>query len=162
MNEATLLNINQLHSTGYHHESIGALENSHKALGAFLRIQHTSQEVAWSTWLPYWCFSYNTSVHSATNYSPFELVFGKQCHIPTNINSIVEPMYNFDNYPLELKYRLQKANEDARKKLIISKIRRKQTYDEKINPIQYKQGDLILLKNEDGNKFQVHVSWVPI
>ena len=62
----TLLNINQLHSTAYHHESIGALENSHKALGAFLRIQTQSHEAAWSTWLPYWRFSYNTLVQSAT------------------------------------------------------------------------------------------------
>ena len=44
-----LLNINQLHSTAYHHESIGALENSHKALGAFLRIQTQSHDAAWST-----------------------------------------------------------------------------------------------------------------
>lgn len=34
-----LLNIEKLHSTVCHHESIGSLENTHKSLDAYLRIQ---------------------------------------------------------------------------------------------------------------------------
>ena len=47
-----LLKINKLNSTAYHHESIGALENTHKNLGAFLRIQTENHPEAWSSWSP--------------------------------------------------------------------------------------------------------------
>ena len=44
-----LLNINQLQSTAYHHESIGALENLHKLLGSYLRMQTKTQNSCWSS-----------------------------------------------------------------------------------------------------------------
>lgn len=147
-----ILKIQQIQSTAYHHESIGALENSHKVLGAYLRMQTQTHDAAWSTWLSFWCFTYNTSVHTETKYTPFELVFGRKCHIPSNLTHRVEPINNFDSYPLELKYRLQRANEDARTNLIQSKIKRKEKYDRTKNPITYSKGDKVLLKNETGNK----------
>lgn len=149
-----LLKINETHSTAYHHQSIGSLENSHKALGAYLRIQSENNAATWSTWIPYWCFSYNNSVHTETKYTPFELVFGRKCKIPSNLTSTVDPIYNFENYPIELKYRLQKAHADAKSNLMNSKIKRKHNHDEKINPVQYKKGDLVLVKNEIGNKIE--------
>lgn len=147
-----LLHINKLNSTAYHHQSIGALENTHKHLGAFLRIQCNDRPETWSTWIPYWCFAYNTSVHSSTKFTPFELVYGKQCNLPSNLCKHVEPLYNSEHYPLELRYRLQLSQKEARNNLINSKIIRKGKFDEYINPIKYKENDLILIKNETGNK----------
>lgn len=150
-----LLKIEKLNSTAYHHQSIGALENTHKGLGNYLRIQTDNRPEAWSTWLPYWCFSYNTSVHFETKFTPFELVFGKKCSLPSNLtNGTVEPLYNVDSYPLELKFRLQTVQSEARKNLINSKLARKEKYDSNKNPIEYKPNDLILVKNETGNKLQ--------
>lgn len=52
-----------------------------------------------------------------------------------------------DNYPLELKYRLQQANADAPHNLIISKQKGKVTYDQKSFKIAiYKPGNLVLIK----------------
>lgn len=148
-----LLNISQLTSTAYHHESIGALENSHKALGAFLRVSSENKLGHWSNYIPFWCFSYNNSVHTETKYTPHELVFGKRCVIPSNLSSgVVQPLYAHDRYPLELKYRLQVAQNDARNNLINSKVKRKEKYDSKINPVYYKKGDYLLVKNPSGDK----------
>lgn len=148
-----LLQIEKLNSTSYHHESIGALENTHKHLAAFLRTQCDEHPETWSQWLPFWCFSFNTTVHTETKYTPYELVFGKMCILPSNLrNNVVDPLYNQDNYALELKYRLQVASKEAYKNLVISKNKRKDSWDKKCNPIQYKKGDLILIKNETGKK----------
>ncbi|KAG7309734.1 hypothetical protein JYU34_004231 [Plutella xylostella] len=148
-----LLGINQITSTAYHHQSIGALENTHKSLNAFLRIQTNNNPEYWSDWLPYWCFSYNTTVHTETMYTPFELVFGKLCNLPSNLKSTqIEPLYNRDNYALELKYRLQKAHCDAHQNLVKSKETRKIHYDSYVKPVTYKKGDLLLVKNETGTK----------
>lgn len=109
-----LLEVKQLNSTAYHHETLGSLENSHKNLGSFLRIYTAKHRGSWSSWIPYWCFNYNNSVHSEIKYTPFELVFGKTCRIPSNLLDGVDPIYNFENYPLELKYRLQTAATEAK------------------------------------------------
>lgn len=148
-----LLRIEKLQSTAYHHQSIGALENSHKHLNAFLRIATKNQTESWSSWVPYWCFAYNTTVHSETDFTPFELVFGKLPSLPSNLDTTeVDPWYNTDSYPLELKYRLQTAQNQARETLINNKLNRKTAYDKHCNPLNYKPGDLILVKSETGTK----------
>lgn len=147
-----LLNIEKIHSTSYHHETLGGLENTHKHLGAYLRIQCENNQSDWSDWIPFWCFSFNTSVHSQTKYTPYELVFGKVCNLPSNLAEQIDPLYNFDDYPRELKYRLQRAQQDARQNLLECKSRRKISYDQKLNCVTYKPGDLILVKNQIGNK----------
>lgn len=147
-----ILNISKLNSTAYHHQSIGALENSHKTLGAFLRIHINQRPDSWSSWLPFWAFAYNTTVHSSTKFTPFELVYGKKCNLPSNLLRTVEPLYNYDSYPLELKYRLQISQTEARKNLINTKLERKNRHDQYIRPIKYKTNDKILIKNETGNK----------
>lgn len=150
-----LLGIKQLHSTAYHHETLGSLENSHKHLGAYLRIQCSKYANAWSTWIPYWCFSYNTSVHTETKYTPYELLFGRSAKLPSNIGSYVDPVYNFDNYPIELKYRLQQAQVDARSNLIASKLKRKEAYDQQGTTSNcYQPGDLVLVRHSGVNKMQ--------
>lgn len=144
-----LLNISHVKSTAYHHETIGSLENSHKNLISYLRIQTNNNSQNWSSWLPYWCFAFNTTVHSETKYSPYELVFGKRCNIPSNLTETLDPMYNYYDYPKELKYRIQKAQFDARNNLCKSKEIRKLSYDSYVNSVTYKTGDMVLIKNEN-------------
>lgn len=110
-----LLNIEKLNSTAYHHETIGALVNSHKVLGNFLRIQTNNSYVYWSKWVPYYKFAYNTTVHSATGKTPFELIYGKLCNLPSSIQEETEisPVYNIDDYSAILKFKLQTAQKQA-------------------------------------------------
>lgn len=65
----------------------------------------------------------------------------------------VDPIYNFENYPLELKYRLQTAATEAKNNLIASKETRKLKYDKKYKChfINFKQGDKVMIKNDDKN-----------
>lgn len=147
-----LLQIKQLNSTAYHHQSIGALEVSHKNLNSFLRIQTDNHPETWSSWLPFWSFAFNTTVHSETKFTPYELVFGKKCTLPSNLTTHLEPLYNFDDYPCELKYRIQTTQKEARNNLLKCKQNRKLRYDKYTNPITYHPNDMVLVKNETGNK----------
>ncbi|KAK9730845.1 Integrase zinc binding domain [Popillia japonica] len=101
---AKLLGMKQLMSTAYHHQTLGSLENTHKSLGAYIRIQIHKFPDTWSAWVPYWCFSFNNTVHTSTKYTPYELVFGKRCQLPSSIVNKTDPLYNFDNYANELKF----------------------------------------------------------
>lgn len=147
-----LLKISKLTSTAYHHETLGSLENSHKSLGSFLRIQSKEHPNEWSEWIPFWNFAYNNTVHSETGYMPVELVFGKKFQIPSNTSLKTDPLYNFEDYPRELKFRLQWATKEARERLIKSKENRKHVYDKKSRELQYSPGDLIMIRNPVGNK----------
>ena len=114
----------------------------------------TDKRYGWSHWIPFWCFSYNNSVQTSTKYSPFELVFGKPGRLPTNINEDVEPLYCFDDYCKELKYRLKIAQEDVRKNIIMSKETNKYYYDKNTRFRQYNIGDRVLLRNNSGKKHE--------
>lgn len=149
-----LLKIKQLTSTAYHHESIGALENTHKVLGAYLRSYVTKNHSDWDSWLPYYVFCYNTSVHSETGYTPHELVYGRNCVLPANLTNNIEPMYNYEDYAKELKNKLQVAHSNAKQILIKKKTERKQKYDQnfKAKDYNFEVGSFVLLKNEARKK----------
>jgi hypothetical protein len=76
-------------------------------------------------------YVYNTTVHTATGYTPFELVYGFQSTLPSTPQETPNPQYNYDSYVLELKSRLQTAHEVAREKLLSSKQKSKEYYDDK-------------------------------
>lgn len=152
-NTCELLKVKHINSTAYHHESLGSIENTHKHLGAYLRVHCQNHPDSWSSWIQYWCFAYNNTVHTHTKYTPFELVFGKSCKLPSNLLNRVDPIYTFENYPLELKYRLQRAWNDASNNLLTSKIKRKEKLDQSRKDMNFKIGDSVLVRNDAaGNK----------
>ena len=149
-----LLQIEKLNSTAFHHQTIGSLENSHKSLGNYLRIQTNNQYGNWSAWVPYYKFAYNTTVHSATGKTPFELIFGKICTLPSNIRGEdkPEPMYNIEDYSKILKFKLQVSQKQAKEKLI----KLKEARIEKSNYVkEYKPGNSVLLKMENTSKLSL-------
>lgn len=152
-----LLKIKKLNSTAYHHQTIGALENSHKTLGNFLRIYASGTPGNWASWIKYYQFAYNTTTHLETDKTPFELVFGKLCRLPSNLtpsNESIEPLYNSEDYEKLLKYKLQKTQQEVRDKLINSKTKRAEKYNETAKKMTYKIGQLVLIKNETGSKLE--------
>lgn len=157
----SLLQIKQRQSTAYHHESIGALENSHKVLGAYLRSYSNQHKLDWDRWLPYFVFCWNTTVHESTGYTPFEFVYGRKCTLPSNLKTElrrVDPCYNFENYANELRYRLQVASKDAYKTLIDGKIQRKDKYDREARIKEFGAGTLVVVKKENRSKLdQIYV-----
>lgn len=149
-----LLKIEHITSAPYHHQTIGALENSHKSLNNFLRTFSDDDKFNWDLWLPYFSFCYNSNVHFATSYAPFELLFGENLNIPDGTLQTPTPVYDVDDFANELKSRLKIALDDARKCQIKEKEKRKLTYDNKYKTrdIEYVIGDFVVVKNETGNK----------
>jgi hypothetical protein len=115
-----------------------------------LRSQIATFGGSWSSWLPYWCFAYNTTEHTQTGYTPFELVFGRTCIKPNNLSTVSSiPIYNPDNYKVELQHRLRVAWKEAHDNLVKNKEKRKEFLDQSMRIKEYKPGDQILLKKEN-------------
>lgn len=149
-----LLRIKKLNTSAYHPQTNGALERSHKTLTEYLRNFVDTDSVNWDTWMPFAMFCYNTTPHSSSGYMPFELVFGGKPRLPSSLKEDPSPIYNYDNYLYQLKYRLQTSAFQARKNLLDHKQHSKVYFDRNTHPLPIRAGEFVWLRNETKkNKF---------
>ena len=104
--------------------------------------------------MPYYAFCYNTTPHTDFPYSPFELIFGKTAILPNNVRKpeSIEPLYNYEQYYSELKFKLQTAATKTNKLLNEIKSKRNLAQQSKANPIQITINDNVMLQNENRAK----------
>ena len=76
-----LLNINKTRSTAYHPEGNGQVENLHKTLKSMLKARVDDDPQGWDEQLDYCIMAFRSSVHSSTEHTPFELMFGREMRI---------------------------------------------------------------------------------
>ncbi|XP_018398570.1 PREDICTED: uncharacterized protein LOC108776451 [Cyphomyrmex costatus] len=93
-------------------------------------------------------FTYNTTPHTATGYTPFELVYGHEATLPTSLTIPPKPSYTYDDYAQELKERLRATNQIAREHIKEEKIKAKKYHDKKTKEVKFKIGDKVLLYDE--------------
>ena len=79
------LSINRRITSAYNPRSNGLTERFNQTLVNALRKQASEQPEKWVDYLPFVLMAYRTRIHSSTNFSPFELMFGRK-------------MTNFDNW----------------------------------------------------------------
>jgi len=98
-------------------------------------------------------FSYNTSVHESTGYSPHELVFGKTARVPTS-EIPPEDLSNksYTEYITALYNKLSDVQNAARDNLKRAKEKSKIYYDRRINPHSFKVNDDVYLLKEPTHK----------
>lgn len=108
----------------------------------------------WDEYLRLVMFSYNTSVHERTQYTPYELVFGKTAETPSSNPPIKDDVIEtYTNYLTHLFGRLTERLRFACENLIQSKERSKKYYNRKTNPQIFQIGDLVyLIKEPSGRK----------
>lgn len=145
-----MLKIEQKFSTPYHHETLGTIERNHRVLNEYFLSFVTDDN--WEQWIPYYTFAYNITPHVDTNYSPFELIFGKIPSLPGDDVANHPQIYNLENYANEIKTRLRYSIQNARN--IIEKVKQNRQLDsnKKTNSIEIEIGDLVLVKVENRRK----------
>ena len=143
-----LLKIKKIQTTAFHPESNGSLERSHRVLAEYLRHYVREDQTNWDEWVPYAVYVYNTTVHTTTGYTPFELVYGFQSEVPSALREIPKVQYNYEDFLTELKGRMQSAHEVARQRLISSKEKSKEYYDKGSEDVEFKVGQKVLLFDE--------------
>jgi len=65
-----------LFSTKYHPQTDGQTEEVNRTISQLLRALIQKNLKSWEECLPFVEFAYNRTVHSATSFSPFEIVYG--------------------------------------------------------------------------------------
>jgi len=112
-------------TTAYHPQSNGSLERSHHVLTEYLKTQ-VDKKTNWDEYIKLAMFSYNTSVHEGTRYSPYELVFGRIARLPSAhpiIEENIEPTYR--DYITNLFNKINDLQKQAKQNLTLAKERSK-------------------------------------
>lgn len=151
---AKKFNIKQYKMTSYHPQSNGSIERSHHVLAEYLKL-HVETSRDWDSWLELAMFSYNTSVHEGTRYTPHELVFGKLARQPASDPPLEENIdLTYLEYLINLFCNIRNIQDLAQGNLINSKEKYKRYYDKRSNAKTFNAGDSIfLLKELKGGKF---------
>jgi len=97
-------------------------------LAEYFKQYVNEDQTNWDEWVPFATYVYNTTVHSATGFTPFELQFGRQSTLPSALKKPPETQYNDDDYVSELRSRLQTVHHHAQRNLIASKGKSKEHY----------------------------------
>lgn len=158
-NLCKLLKIEKLQTTAYRPQSNGSLERSHKDLAAYLRNVLQDGSYEWDEWLRQAAYVHNTHVHAANKYSPFECLFGFTNKLPTNLMGKVDPVYNADDYCIELRYKMQRMHVAVRANILEAKNMSKKYYDKTVHKSKiFSIGDKVFLKKE-GRKGKLDEVW---
>ena len=109
--------IKQFRTTAFHPQSNRSLERSHHVLGEYLK-QFVAKNIEWDDGLELAMFSYNTSVHEGTKFTPYELVFGKLAREPSSEPlSQQEKLQNYDDYLISFVTQLHEMRTQPRENL---------------------------------------------
>lgn len=147
-NIAKKFKIKHFKTTAYRPQSNGSIERSHHVLWEYLK-QCVNKDNEWDRYLKLASFSYNTSVHEGTRYTPHELVFGRMARTPSSnpdVTDIADESYK--GYLTNLFSKLTDTQAIARENLIAAKQKSKNYYDRKMNARTFKAGDYVYLLKE--------------
>jgi hypothetical protein len=144
-----LLKIKKIKCTAYHRETNKALERTHRVLVEYFRCFILEDQSNRNKLLPYATFVFNTTPHTATGFTPHELMFGRKPNIPGLLQKETpKTQYTYDSYIKELQSRLQSSFQAARFNLESQKERSKKYHDRNINTPLFTVGDKVLLHDE--------------
>ena len=139
--------INKTKTTSYMPSSNGSLERTHIVLAEFLK-QYTDKDNCWDEWIDLAIFSYNTSVHEGTKFSPYEIIFAKVAKTPSDKPiEMKEQSATYDEYLINLTKRLIEIRQLANDNLVKSKERSKKYYDRNVNVQEFKIGSFVFLQS---------------
>lgn len=160
-----LFKIDKINTTAYHPESNGALERTHKVLTEYLRCFCTEKQTQWNDWVPFAVFAYNTTPHTVTKFTPFELLFGRIANLPGELQKGKPgPLYNYEDLVQGLRFKLKASYEIARNNIVKAKENQKEQYDtRRANPIKLEVGMQVLMQNESvklGTSKKLNCPWL--
>ena len=144
------LKIGKLKTTPYHPEANGCVERMHGTLGAMLtKAAKVGQD--WVGQIPFALFALRAAHNRDTQYSPYELVYGRRVRTPLDIvhQGWVEKEFeelDVDEWVEWLKDRLEVTHEVMRDRAQKAGLERKIGFDRKAVDRQLEKGDKVLCR----------------
>ena len=142
------LNIVQSCTSAYHPQGNGQVERFNRTLEAMLATVINDHQNDWDLHLPRTLFAYRTSLHAATGFSPFHIVFGHSPTLPVDVMLGALPQQQPKDVPAyvsDLHKSLKTAYTTVRSHIQSAHERNKQRYDAAKPYVPYAVGDQVWL-----------------
>lgn len=137
------LSIEKINTTHYQPQTDGLVESFNKTMGDMLSHYTSSDQKDWDRHLPLIQIAYNSSKSSATGYSPFYLVHGREPRIPLDIT--FEIPHSLSHYNLHTVIdHLAKARMIAKESIKRSQKNSKRYYDKHRRAVTFQVGDQVM------------------
>ena len=140
-----LIGYNHILSTVYHPQSNGMVERFNATFVPQLAKLQDRENNNWDEYLQSVVFAYNTGLHAATQYSPFQLQFGREPRMPTDAPSNYV-FYKPSDYYFQLQKSLKIIQQNAQNQSIYSHMNSKINYDKNRSNPQYAISDEVLVR----------------
>ena len=150
---AAILGLKQLPTSGGHPQTDGLVEHFNRTLKMISMLVKLVEKMGknWDKLLGAVLLAYRTSPHSSTGETPFFLMYGRDCHIPTGMDFYAPVMKHptlESEYGKELFKELKQVREMAKQNIGRAQFEQKVQYDKSASEIKITEGDLAMLKVE--------------
>ena len=144
-----LLGIHSTRTSAYHPEGNGQVERFNQTLEAMLaKMINGSDQHEWDLYLPKALMAYRTSLHEATGFTPYHLVFGHSPQFPIDVmlGRVSSPLVqSYPQFVQQTHRFLKEAYNVAQQKLSRQYLRRKGTHDSAGTASEFQIGDVVWL-----------------
>ena len=125
----TLLGIKHTTTTPAHPQCNAQVEVFNKTVAKYLASFVDNSTLDWEQYIPALMFSYNTSYHSTTHTTPYELLYGMKPRTPSLPAADIQRKFYGESFASERLQILQKAREIAKQNIESSQIKYKEQHD---------------------------------
>lgn len=163
-NLCKIFNIQKIRTSSHHPQSNGSLERCHRSMKEYFRHFINANQTNWAELIQLSCFAHNTTRHSVTGFTPYEILHGFKITVPSSFDKPNKgPLYTVDEYVSRLRFNLKATYQIVREKLIKNKQKNKKIYDRSTKPVLFKVGEQVQLLNENtrqGRSKKLEQQWL--
>jgi len=136
----------KINTSAYRPQTDGMVERFNRTVAVVISMFINRSHTNWDALLPYAIWSYNTSRHESTCYSPFFLLFGRAPISPTDQPFTFSPsryIFHSDDYAHEVKSALSICWEIARQNIARAQGNQARQHNKRQHVAEIKPGDLV-------------------
>ena len=162
-----LLGIDARTSTFYHPASQGKIERTHRVIANILAKFVSSGQTDWDLFVSPCMMAMNSAIHSATGFSPYFLLHGRDPTLPPDALLLNEPPPQWRDYPQFVENLLRhtyQAFTEARQQIGKLSAKNRDRVNAKARPRNIEVGQRVLLytpKVSEGEKRKLAMYWRP-
>ena len=159
-----LLNVAKTRTTAYHAQSDGGCERVNRTIIQLLRVWVQENPREWDLHLSIALMGYRSSVHRATGQTPSAMHFGRELRLPLDVAFGLSSSTTdgTNKWTVDLRQRLQRSHDLARKALTATQKQQKVYYDRRCHGGGFSEGDRVWLHNpalRTGESAKFHCWW---